>query len=200
MKMRLPRFSRVSSVLFFFLLAGGYAVYRLVLAGQESIPEEFENARAQGAFVAQSIVGLAGDLSGELQTVRFLDSERKYEEALTIVTHLAEKNEEMRTKAVELSQELEKMTIALASIQSFEAREAALDGIGNRLALISRLIAYNDEMVKLLNALRLRFAGGGASGEDVGAIIARLNNEVAAINDFNAKATTAMDRFDKLVR
>lgn len=198
--MKLRSRPTVTAVVFLFLLVGGYAIYRLVLASQGQIPEDFANSRAEGALVAQMIVSLSGEVSGDLQRVSELDKEQRYEEALSAVTELSAKNEKMRDEAIQLSKELEKMTKALSEIKSPEARNFALESINHRLALITRLVSYNDGIVRLLNELRLRFSGVNRSDGQVGIIIGRINLEVAAINDFNKRAMDAMDRFDRAMK
>lgn len=187
-------------ITFLVLFAGGYALYRLVLASHGKAPEEFASARAEGALVAQTIVTLSNEVSGALQAISTLDKERRYEEALAAVTALSEKNENMREQAIRLSQEMEKMARALPQIESVEARDIALESINNRIELITRLISYNDGVMRLLNELRLKFSGAHFTGEDVAGLINQINLEVAAINDFNTRATEAMDRFDRAMK
>ncbi|MEK7608153.1 MAG: hypothetical protein AAB495_01085 [Patescibacteria group bacterium] len=189
-----------AAITFFILFFGGYALYRLVRASQWQIPEEFVQSRSEGALMAQMIVSLSGEVSNELQRINELDKDRRYEEALTAVTELATKNGKMREEAVNLSRELERMTKSLSEIRSPEARDLALEAINNRLALIIRLISYNDGIMRLLGELRLHFVGASGSTDQVSVIINRINLEVAAINDFNRRATEAMDRFDRATK
>ena len=105
----------------------------------------------------------------------------------------------MKTRAQDLSAQLEKMTGALAEIESPEARALALESITDRLALISRLLSYSDYLSNLLTTLSDRFSGMKDS-TDVQKIIGQINAEVTAINNFNRQAGQAMDRFDEIVR
>lgn len=163
-----------------------------------TVPPEFEAARLQGALIAENIVGLSRRSSDALQRINSLDLERKHEEALRETEELIKQSEEIRNQAVLLSEEVQKMTQALSKINSFEARQAALESISSRLALITRLISYSNYLSDLLNALRERFSGVPGDHQVINTIN-QINAEVNAINNFNREASEAMERFDAVI-
>jgi hypothetical protein len=182
------------------IVAGGYfAGSRLGLSSSNGATDDFKNARAEGAVVAQDIVNLSNGLQADLERVNKLDSEGNYAEALTTTVELLKRTQEMKTKALELSRYLEQMTGALADIDSPLARQAALESISNRLALIGRLLSYSDYLGQLVNSLNLRFSGQALQPNHIKNLIAQVNAEVTAINNFNREASQAMDRFDAIV-
>ena len=184
---------------FLALVVGGYLLARLSTSSQGMSPD-FTDARLQGALVAQDIVNLSNDVSGSLDKVHALDEQGNYAEALNITHDLVQKSQEVRKKAVELSGQLEKMTSSLSTVQSTDARAAALEAISDRLALIARLINYSDSLSDLLLALQSRFAGtASARDAQVNGLISQINAEVTAINNFNRQAAQAMDRFDTII-
>jgi hypothetical protein len=138
-------------------------------------------------------------VSQELQRVSELEREGRIVEAMNVTTDLLVKTGEMREKAQGLSLQLQKMTGALSDIRSEEARGYALESITDHLAMISRLISYSDYLHDLLIILQDRFTGTPSRGGSVGEIIAQVNGEVAAINNFNRQAITAMESFDTLI-
>lgn len=183
---------------FFILVVGGYLLSRYSSA---DVPENFKEARVRGAMVAQDIVNISNSLSVELEKVSELNRERKFVDALNLTTELIKKNQEVRSKAVQLSAELEVMTSALSNIDSFEAKQAALESISNRLSLIARLVNYSDYLANLLDVLRSKFTNSPIySPYDVPSWINKINDEVRAINDFNKKASEAMEKFDRIVK
>jgi len=194
------RFSRAIKVVvaFVIVIVGGYLAARFT-GKANGIPNAFSDARLQGALIAQNIVNLSSTSVYELQRINELDREQKYTEALHVAIQTAAKSKEIRDEAVKLSQELEKMTRALSDIRPDEARHAALESISNRLALITHLINYSAYLGELLEALRTRFSGAPLT-EDVAVLVVRVNAEVTEINNFNARATEAMERFDAIIR
>ena len=177
----------------------GYGASRL-LSSSYSVPSEFQNARMQGALIAQNIVDLSNQSSRDLEEVNALDENGKFDDAFARTNELVERSVEIRNQAVALADEVGKMTKALSGIQSFDARQAALESIASRLALINRLIKYSNYLSQLLDALRSRFSGAVATSSQVAALVNQINIEVRAINTFNGQAGQAMDRFDKIIR
>ncbi len=92
------------------------------------------------------------------------------------------------------------MTKSLSDISSFEARQAALESISSRLALLNRLISYSADIDQLSATLADRFNGKYVPANQISAMIDNVNAEVRAINNFNAQAGQSMDRFDKIVK
>ena len=193
----LPRWSKVLIALVV-VVGGGYAVSRFNFSSA-TVPTDFSDARFQGALIAQDIVNLSNHVSDDLSKVQSLDSNQKTSEALTLTVDLLKKSADVRSRAVDLSQQLEKMTSALSDVRSQDARAAALESIADRLALINRLINYSDYLAQLLNNLRQKFAGVKQDNQ-INSLVSQINAEVTAINNFNRQAGQAMDRFDSIVR
>jgi len=181
-----------------FVLGGGYAFLRFVL-GIGGIPKDFTDARMQGAIIAQNIVNLSNQSALDLTKINKLDNQGDYTEALNLTTEVTKQSQQIRDQAVALSGEVETMTKALSGIDSLDARQAALESIANRLALISRLINYSGYLGQLLDTLRNHFSGKAYKAHEVAGLIDQINAEVLAINNFNGQAGQAMDRFDKIV-
>ncbi len=163
-----------------------------------SIPKEFIDARIQGATISQSIVNLSNQSVADLESINALDNTNNFSRATELTEKVIQQSKDIRSQAVDLSNQVSKMTQALSGIKSFEARQAALEAISSRLAMISRLINYSDYLSQLLSALQLRFSGKPGDHR-VAAIIIQINGEVTAINSFNNQATQAMNRFDRIV-
>lgn len=179
------------------ILVGGYILYRVVAAATGT-PKDFEDARMKGGAIAQDIVNISADLKNELEEINKLDKQGNYTEALTRVTDVANRTTEIRAKAVELSGELQIMTSALPKIGNAGAKQAVLDSVSNRLALLSRLINYSDYVYQLLSVLRDKFTGIWHKPGQVATLVDQINAEVTAVNAFNQSAMAAMARFDKL--
>jgi hypothetical protein len=184
--------------IFLGLVVVGYLGARLGRLS-EAVPPDFKEARSQGAVIAQDIVNISNSLNADLDRVNQYEKSRNIAEALNLTTELLGRSEEVKLRAQDLSVQLEKMTGALASIDSPEARALALESITDRLALISRLLSYSDYLSQLLSTLRDRFSGMRGSA-DVQQVITQINAEVTAINNFNRQASQAMDRFDEATK
>lgn len=173
---------------------------RLRIASRVNVPGSFSEARAKGAVVAQDIVNLSNEVDKDLQRINELDKARRYREASRLTDEMTKKVSIIRMRSLELAEELKAMTAALPEVHPSGARQAALDSISNRLALISRLISYTDQVTHLLEVLQEHFRTGQAPKEDVTKLVNEINAEVRAINAFNSQAGQAMDRFDIIVR
>lgn len=182
------------------LALGGFVAITLAGSSSEGVPQAFSDARLQGALIAQNIVVLSNESAQDLEKINQLDKEGNFTEALTLVTAAVARSQEIRDEAVRLSAELEKMTTSLSEISSLSARQAALEAIGDHLALINRLINYSGYLAQLLEVLRNRFLGNFSDRNQVEGLIRDINAEVEAINSFSVEASEAIDRFDALIR
>lgn len=183
---------------FLAIVIGGYLLASLI-RGSNSVPEEFFEARLQGALIAQKIVNLSNQSTEDLKTIGELNTQGRFTEALELTARIADQSREIRDQAIGLSREIEKMTTSLSLVTSIEAREAALESISGRLALISRLINYSGYLGQLLDALRNRFTGS-VGNQRVADLITQINVEIEAINGFNDQATRAMEKFDAIIK
>ncbi|MBI5220679.1 MAG: hypothetical protein HY978_02495 [Candidatus Liptonbacteria bacterium] len=163
------------------------------------VPDSFTQARLQGALVAQNIVDLSNQLNEDVKRINQYDQDRQFADAFALTGELIQRSRDIRAKAVDLSQELEKMAQALPAIKDPEAQDAALQSLTQRLAIIDRLINYSAYLSDLLDILRGRFAGQ-AQTQEVSALIDKVNSEVTAINNFNRNAVQSTERFDRLVQ
>ncbi len=197
----MPRISRRAKwvIAFVAVIAVGYG-FVLFWRSRNQVPQAFTDARTQGAIIAQNIVNLSNQSTADLEKVNQYDAQGDYANALNLTANIVAQSEQLRNQAVQLSNQVQEMTTSLSSINSFDARQAALESISSRLALINQLINYSGDLGSLLDTLRARFSGGAAATNvKVQALVNQINTDVNAINNFNAQANQAMDQFDKLV-
>lgn len=178
----------------------GFATVAITGSLGRGVPRAFSEARLQGAMIAQNIVDVSNRSVQDLGRINELDKQGNFTEALNLTTAAVGQSQEIRNEAIRLSTELEKMTLALSEMKSFEARQAAFSAVSNHLALISRLINYSGYLGRLLEVLRHRFTGDFSDAERVDALISQINSEIEAINKLNTEANEAISKFDKLVR
>jgi hypothetical protein len=165
---------------------------------KSGIPKDFTQAREQGALIAQNIVTLSDQSTQDLTQVNDLDKSGRYTDALVLTTKIVTKNQDLHNEAVSLSDQIETMAKSLPSISSADARQAALDAISSRLALVSELVNYSQDLNKLLVTLQGHFTGTTVQPGDVQTIVTQINTDVNAINNFNDQAQQSMVRFDTL--
>lgn len=190
----LPRQMRLL-ILFLAIILAGVFVARFFFVESRTVPMEFLEARGQASIIAQGIVDLSHQTAERLREVAGLDNEKKYTEALILVSEELERNREAREKAVRLAVELEVMIKELSSISPSSASQKALEALTSETALISRLITYNDYLNRLLEVLRGKFLDRG-DGNNIAELLGRINDEAKAINDLNKKFNDAMREFD----
>jgi len=194
-------FSRRTKIILAFagIMVVGYAVVQLT-QGKSGVPQNFTDARLQGAIIAQNIVNLSNQSTADLVQVNAFDEKRDYASALALTTNLVTQSQDIRDQAVALSSQVGNMTNALSGISDFGAQQAALESISSRLAVVNQLINYSADLSRLEDALRGRFAGTGTTTPaEIDALVNQVNTDVNAINNFNSQAGQAMDRFDGIV-
>jgi len=186
-------------VIFLVILGVVYTGITLWKNASGAVPRELSEARVQGALISEIIVSLSEKSSTDLEKINKLDREGKYKEALDLTEDVVEQSQEIRDKAVALSDQIVTMTKSLSGIRSLEARQALLDAITNRLALVSKLINYSAYLGQLLDVLQKHFSGESFKNSDVARLVGQINSEVKAVNSFNIQATQAMEKFDKII-
>jgi hypothetical protein len=186
-------------VFFVIILVVGSGAAALLWQNENRIPQSFTDARLKGAAIAESIVQTSSSSTAELAQVNTLDNQGSYTDALTKTTELVTQSQALRDQAVQLSSQIGAMTQALSGVNSTEARQAAFEGIADQLALINQLINYSGDLDRLLLTLQNHFTGKAWRANDVTAEVNQINTDVNAINNFNAQATQAMQRFDQIV-
>ncbi len=195
----MPNASRQTKIISIFLafIAIG-AVTAWFSSKKGGVPNDFTQAREQGALIAQNIVDLSNQSTNDLVRVNDFDKLGDYTDALVLTTNIIAKNQNLHDQAVSLSGQIEAMAKSLPDISSSEARQAALDAISSRLALVSELINYSGDLEKLLFTLQGHFTGVSIKRGDVQAIVDQINTDVNAINNFNGHAQQSMVQFDTL--
>ena len=195
----MSNFSRRSKIIagFLAIIAVGYGISRF-LESQNNVPQNFTAARVQGAIIAQTIVNNSNQSNNELQQIGQFDQQGNYSAALASTTELINQSVDLRNQAVQLSEQVSQMTQSLMSINNADAQQAALESISSRLALINELVTYSGDLNRLLTILQSRFNGTYVPNNQVQAIVDQINTDVNAINNFNAQAGQAMDKFDTI--
>ncbi len=193
---KIPRRIRVL-IIFLLIVLVAYFIVRFLFVETRNIPPDFLRARQEASLIAQDIVNLSGETANKLDEVSQLDQQRKYTEALILISQELERNRDAREKAVGLSQRLEAMAKNLAQIKPASASQTALQAVSSETALISRLINYNDYLNQILEVLRAKFLDKG-DGDQIPELVNKANDEARAINDLNQKFNDVMKEFDAI--
>lgn len=168
-------------------------------AGDKNVPEEFLEARREAAFVAERIVFLAHQSLGGLEQIGGLDETKRYGTALRRVEEELERNRQARDEALLLSSHLGTMAAYLAEIKPTRAQAAATEALGYEVSLVNRLINFHGLLTSLFELLENKFTGRLKNGDgEVKKLIAEINKEIKAINNFNIKFNELMRQFDEI--
>jgi hypothetical protein len=192
-------FSRRTKIIaaFIIIIAVGYGLV-LFWKSKNGVPANFTAARTQGAIIAQTIVNDSNQSTDELNAINKYDQEGDYTDALASTTALISKNTGVRAEAVQLAAQIQQMSAEISNIKSTDAQQAAVQSMTNRLALINELLTYSNDLNHLLTVLQSRFSGTPQSNDEVASIVTQINADVNTINNFNAQAGQAMDKFDSI--
>lgn len=192
-------FSRRTKIIaaFIVLVAAGYG-FAIFWQSQNKVPASFTAARQQGAIIAQTIVNNSNSSTAALAVINKYDQEGDYTAALASTTALINQSAGLRNEAVQLAAQVQQMSMEIPSIKSSDAQQAAVQSMTDRLAVINELITYSNDLDHLLAVLQARFSGTPQSNDSVANIVSQINADVNMINNFNAQAGQAMDKFDSL--
>jgi DNA repair ATPase RecN len=195
----MPTFSRRTKIIaaFVIIIVVGYG-FAMFWKVQNGVPSDFTAARLQGAIIAQTIVNSSNQSTEELKAINQYDQQGDYTDALASTTELIYQSASLRDEAVQLSTQVSQMATSLPNIKSADAQKAALQSITNRLSLINELITYSNDLDHLLTVLQARFRGVSQPNGEVSTIVDQINADVNLINNFNAQAGQAMDKFDSI--
>jgi hypothetical protein len=192
-------FSRRTKIVvaFIIIVAVGYGLV-LFWQAQNAVPAKFTTARLQGAIIAQTIVNDSNQSTDGLSAINKYDQEGDYVDALASTTALINQSAGFRNEAVQLAAQVQQMSTDIPNIKSTDAQQAAVQSMTDRLAVINELITYSNDLDHLLAVLQSRFSGTPQPNGEVANIVSQINADVNMINNFNAQAGQAMDKFDSI--
>jgi len=178
---------------------GIYSVVYIIIP-KAYVPDEFSAARIKGAELAGRIVNLSNEALARLDEISEHDKEGNEPEALALISQEVIKNRNLQEEAIKLSSQLEKMARSVEEIKPHKARIVAVEAVSSEVALVSRLITYNDLLLQLFTALQGKFENPYAvTNGEVQELINQINDETRAINDFNKRFNESLAVFDKLI-
>ena len=196
---RIPRRVKIFIIFALIVLAVYFSIYFLTPTAK-NVPSEFLGARQESSLIAKNIIFISNRTSDNLNKIAVLDQEKKYGEALDLVTEEIKQNRRARDEAIKLAGQLETMAKNISTIVPVSAGQTALQAVSSETALISRLITYNDYLVQLLEILQQKFSGfdKNTNGK-IAELLAKINEEAKAINELDNSFNQLMGEFDKII-
>ena len=177
---------------------GTYSVIQFMFS-RAHVPSEFSEARIKGAELAKKIVDLSNESLGSLETIAAYDRTGKKSEALILISKEVLKNRDAQGEAIQLSSQLERMARTINDINPTKARVIATEAVSSEVALVSRLLSYDDYLLRLFEALRDKFQNPSFyTNGKVQELVGKINEEAQAINTFNYRFSESLAEFDKL--
>ncbi len=176
-----------------------FGISMLFGAEGKVVPQEFSEARIEGARLAGEIVAASTFSLERLRKIGELDRKGSSQEALILIGEEIQKNKEIQDKAIALSSQLERMAILVSEIKPTRARGITTEALTAEVGLVSRLVNYNGYFSELFNVLRTKFVDRTVNVDGkVSELITKINEEARAINDLNDKFTSSLAEFDKV--
>lgn len=193
-KASIKRFILLTSLFLAVIFAG-----KAMFFSAQYLPDDFINARTQGANIAEEIVAQSNYSAELLKTLSKLDRNKQYKTALAIVSQEISKNQEANKKATKLSSQLEQMAHLVEDIKPYQARQLATEALSSEVALVSRLINYNAYLSLLYSVLQNKFQSGSSSSNgEVQQLVNNINEEVRMINELNKRFNDSFGAFDAI--
>lgn len=194
---RIPRRVKIFTIFALIVLAVYFLIYFLTPTVRNT-PSEFLEARQESSLIAKNIIFISNRTADNLNKIAVLDQEKKYGEALDLITEEIKQNRQARDEAIKLAGQLELMAKNISAITPVSAGQMALQAVSSETALISRLITYNDYLVQLLEILQQKFSSPrkNTNGK-IAELIAKINEEARVINELDNNFNQLMGEFDK---
>ena len=191
---------RIRILIFFLLIVlAVWLVFKNFAPESKNVPADFLQARQTASLIAQDIVVVSDRTAENINKISDFDKNKEYTEALNLISEELNNNREAREKAINLSAQLEIMAKNVSSISPANAGQTAIQAISSETALISRLINYNDYLIKLLEILQAKILEKEKnSNKKIAELIEKINDEAKAINDLNNNFNNLMSEFDKI--
>lgn len=173
---------------------------RYVVFPAKFLPGEFTEARLKGSRVASKIVELSRDNLALLNEVSKYDRDNNHPEALIAISNAIIQNRENQVEAIRLSEQLTTMAEQAPRIRPSRAREIATEAVASEVALVSRLLYYNNYLAQLFETLKVKFEKPWVAYLDgeVNNLINKINDEAQAINELNKKFLASMEELDQI--
>ena len=195
---KIPRRMRIL-IVFLLIVAAAWLIIKTLAPETKNTPKEFLEARQEASLVAKNIIDISGRTAENIKKISDLDKNKEYTEALNLISEELNNNRLARENAINLSAKLEIMAKNVSQISPAIAGQIAIQAISSETALISRLITYNDYLIKLLEILQAKFLEKEKNANDkIADLIGKINDEARAINDLNNNFNNLMTEFDKI--
>jgi len=195
---KIPRRMRIL-IIFLLIVATVGLIVKTFTPETKNTPKEFLEARQEASLIAKDIIDISGRTAENIKKISDLDKNKEYTEALNLISEELNNNREARENAISLSTKLEIMAKNVSQISPAVAGQIAIQAISSETTLISRLITYNDYLIKLLEILQAKFLEKEKNANDkIADLIEKINDEARAINDLNNNFNNLMTEFDKI--
>lgn len=182
------------------MAAAAVLFLRYVVFPSRFLPGEFSEARIKGSNVAERIVEISRSNLALLDEVARYDRESDHSEALIAISRAIIQNRDNQVEAIRLSEQLTTMAEQTPRIRPLRAKEIATEAVASEVALVSRLIYYNNYLSQLFETLRVKFEKPWVAYLDgqVSDLINKINDEAQAINELNKKFVASMAELDAI--
>ncbi len=175
--------------------------YFVSASGKTTVPASFTEARRNAAGVSQEIVTLTGTVNQKIQAANAAESQGDTETVLAAINDARTANAVAYEKSLSLSQDLQQMTEALATINSSKSQQVAYEAVAVELSLVSEFIAYTGSLNDFLNALAHSIAVSNQTNDKaVAKALKAVNDKAATIDQLNQEFNQKMAVFDASVR
>lgn len=176
-------------------------VYYIWAMNRSFVPQNFKESRIQSATIASELVSTLDESLKSLDKINEEDRNYRYSSALELVNQEADNVDKAKAEALELSNELIKMSQSAEGIKPANARNLALEAIAQETPLLNHLVNYNSYFGSLLETLRQKFIGDADySGNEVQIWINNMNREAGDINILNDSFGQKLKDFDAAIK
>lgn len=183
----------------FLILWGGYYGWNHI--STPAAPQSFFDARQIVAEISRQLVDLTSTTNYKIKDINYLDLDGHYAAGLSLVSKAKEENQKAFEQAVELSNQLRKMTESLPEISSSDGRQLSQEAVSLEIALIVHFINYTKAMDDLLFLINSKLANPKAKYErEIDIKLTEINSQAVLVNNLNEKFLEKMAELDGVLK
>ncbi len=167
-------------------------------ANPSTPPADFLEARIAAVGAVNNLAQLVDNSLANLEKVDTFTKNENDIEAQNLIGFEFQQRAEKQNAALRLALQLDQMAKTAPSIRSSRARTYAVQSITSGVAMVSRIISYNNNLDQLFTAIQQKIQyKNQPNPTNIRALSANLNADAKAINGLSKEFNDALAQFDK---
>jgi len=179
------------------------SIVYFLIEPQRNVPEGFYDARDRSEGLAETIQQLTRQSLTRLAQIAEFDEQGNASAALNLISQEISEHRKSQEIAAQLGSQMEIMARLISDIKPAAARDLAAESVSAGVALVSRLVTYNQLLGDLFGVLQLKMINlknDPSLDGRVNLLVNQINDQAKAINQFNQRINSATAKFNEAIQ